>query len=96
MSKPFWEFYEENKKIINRATRPRSQKSGCVRQLLNNNYQIVKRLEISEKRGLLSQRILNLFAQTEIDYTWSFSECTRKDTTYITHGYHRYPAKFKT
>ncbi len=35
-----------------------------------------------------------LFSKTKIDYSWSFSNKTRKDTTYITHGYHRYPAKF--
>jgi DNA modification methylase len=29
-----------------------------------------------------------------IDYSWSFADKTRKDTAYITHGYHRYPAKF--
>lgn len=34
------------------------------------------------------------FAKTKIDYSWSFSDKTRKDTAYITHGYHRYPAKF--
>ncbi len=35
-----------------------------------------------------------LFSKTKIDYSWSFSDKTRKDTAYITHGYHRYPAKF--
>jgi DNA modification methylase len=35
-----------------------------------------------------------LFDKTKIDYSWSFSDKTRKDTAYITHGYHRYPAKF--
>ncbi|MEK7080620.1 MAG: DNA methyltransferase [Patescibacteria group bacterium] len=34
------------------------------------------------------------FVKTKIDYSWSFSDKTRKDTAYITHGYHRYPAKF--
>lgn len=29
-----------------------------------------------------------------IDPSWSFADKTRKDTTYATHGYHRYPAKF--
>jgi DNA modification methylase len=31
---------------------------------------------------------------TEIDPFWAFADKTRKDTAYITHGYHRYPAKF--
>ena len=39
-------------------------------------------------------QIATLFAKTKIDYSWSFSDKTRKDTSYITHGYHRYPAKF--
>ena len=38
--------------------------------------------------------IITLFEKTKIDYSWSFSNKTRKDTDYITHGYHRYPAKF--
>jgi len=38
--------------------------------------------------------LIQLFNGTKIDYSWSFSDKTRKDTAYITHGYHRYPAKF--
>jgi len=40
------------------------------------------------------QKLIQLFNGTKIDYSWSFSDKTRKDTAYITHGYHRYPAKF--
>jgi len=29
-----------------------------------------------------------------IDYSWSFSDKSIKDTSYITHGYYTYPAKF--
>ncbi|MDR1450967.1 MAG: site-specific DNA-methyltransferase [Helicobacteraceae bacterium] len=29
-----------------------------------------------------------------IDYSWAFSDKTIKDTSYITHGYYTYPAKF--
>jgi DNA modification methylase len=39
-------------------------------------------------------KVSALFSKTKIDYSWSFSDKTRKDTAYITHGYHRYPAKF--
>lgn len=39
-------------------------------------------------------KVATLFSKTKIDYSWSFSDKTRKDTAYITHGYHRYPAKF--
>ena len=28
------------------------------------------------------------------DSAWSFSESSQKDTNYITHGYHKYPAKY--
>jgi len=34
------------------------------------------------------------FVDAKIDYTWSFSDKTIKDTSYITHGYYTYPAKF--
>lgn len=39
-------------------------------------------------------QIAILFSKIKIDCSWSFSDKTRKDTAYITHGYHRYPAKF--
>lgn len=29
-----------------------------------------------------------------VDNSWSFEELTPSQTSYITHGYHRYPAKF--
>ena len=38
--------------------------------------------------------IKKLLSKIKIDYSWSFADKTRKDTAYITHGYHRYPAKF--
>lgn len=34
------------------------------------------------------------FSEILIDYSWSFSDKTIKDTSYITHGYYTYPAKF--
>ncbi|MCY3832310.1 MAG: DNA methyltransferase [Chloroflexi bacterium] len=34
------------------------------------------------------------FEDIPISDDWAFSEAKRLDTTYITHGYHRYPAKF--
>ena len=36
----------------------------------------------------------NKLEDIKIDYSWSFSGKTIKDTTYITHGYYTYPAKF--
>lgn len=32
--------------------------------------------------------------QLEVDDSWSFKDVTRTETSYLTHGYHRYPAKF--
>ncbi len=34
------------------------------------------------------------FNSIDIDYSWSFSDKTIKDTAYITHNYYTYPAKF--
>ena len=34
------------------------------------------------------------FSSIDIDYSWSFSDKTIKDTAYITHNYYTYPAKF--
>lgn len=41
-----------------------------------------------------TQDIIKQFEKIKIDPSWAFSDKTRKDTAYITHGYHRYPAKF--
>lgn len=30
----------------------------------------------------------------EVDDSWSFKDATRAETSYLTHGYHRYPAKY--
>ena len=38
--------------------------------------------------------VIALFSSIESDESWSFSECTRADTSKWTHGYHSYPAKF--
>lgn len=40
------------------------------------------------------QDTLRLFEKIKIEPSWAFADKTRKDTAYITHGYHRYPAKF--
>lgn len=41
-----------------------------------------------------SQNIFDIFDSVKIDTSWAFAGKTTKDTNYITHGYHRYPAKF--
>jgi len=38
--------------------------------------------------------IKNDFSNLSPDDTWSFKNIKRSETNYITHGYHRYPAKF--
>lgn len=35
-----------------------------------------------------------VFDSLEPDKKWSFSDTTRMESSYLTHGYHRYPAKF--
>ena len=41
-----------------------------------------------------SQNILSIFYNLKHDESWEFREATRKETSYASHGYHRYPAKF--
>lgn len=41
-----------------------------------------------------SSRTINLFKKIKTDSSWAFVDKKRKETAYITHGYHRYPAKF--
>ena len=38
--------------------------------------------------------ITDLFEALQPDPEWSFAHCTTRDTGRLTHGYHRYPAKF--
>lgn len=38
--------------------------------------------------------IIQRFKRVEVDTSWSFVGKTRKETGYLTHSYHRYPAKF--
>jgi len=40
------------------------------------------------------QNILELFKEINVDKSWSFADKCRNETRYLTHGYHRYPAKF--
>ncbi len=47
--------------------------------------------EVSRIKNLDASKLLQ---KIEINPPWSFSDKTRRETAYITHGYHRYPAKF--
>lgn len=40
------------------------------------------------------EQVIESFENIPISADWAFSEAKRSDTSYITHGYHRYPAKF--
>ena len=40
------------------------------------------------------KRVLDYFASLRVDESWTFADLSPKDTTYLTHSYHRYPAKF--
>ncbi|MGQ9584247.1 MAG: DNA methyltransferase [Anaerolineae bacterium] len=40
------------------------------------------------------RELVALFDALEPDPSWSFAGCTTRDTTRLSHGYHRYPAKF--
>ena len=42
----------------------------------------------------MNNGLLKKFKSITTNNSWSFSDKTRKDTSYATHGYHRYPAKF--
>ncbi len=41
----------------------------------------------------LQSEILTIFNNLAEDASWSFENLSRKETSYATHGYHRYPAK---
>lgn len=47
-----------------------------------------------KKKSYTSQEILDFFATLEVDSSWAFIHCKPSDTNKLTHGYHRYPAKF--
>jgi len=38
-----------------------------------------------------TKSIIGLLRKIKIKPSWAFAGKTKKDTTYVTHGYHRYP-----
>ncbi len=48
---------------------------------------------LSSERALQVQ-VGRMFADLQPEPEWSFAECTTRETTRRSHGYHRYPAKF--
>jgi len=62
----------------------------------NNSFLLNKlssNLHITQTAGLQNE-ILTIFNNLAEDPSWSFENLSRKETSYATHGYHRYPAKF--
>ena len=51
-------------------------------------------MKINNKNYRNHINVLHLFKKIKIDSSWAFFDKTKKETTYATHGYHRYPAKF--
>ncbi len=49
---------------------------------------------LSDTRPLKSDEIQALFAALRPDSAWAFADCSARETGRLTHGYHRYPAKF--
>jgi hypothetical protein len=56
---------------------------------------------LTEPKGLLYNQVMidvegikKRLLTTKVDQFWAFADKTRKDTAYITYGYHKYPAKF--
>lgn len=54
----------------------------------------VKRTIFIEPEINLQEEILQIFENLAEDVSWSFETLERKETSYATHGFHRYPAKF--
>ncbi len=42
----------------------------------------------------MQMELKEIFQQLAEDSSWVFEDLTQKDTSYITHGFHKYPAKF--
>jgi len=49
---------------------------------------------MQETEEIIKNPVLDLFEKIEINKNWSFSEYSPKETSYISHGYYTYPAKF--
>ncbi|MCD6247692.1 MAG: site-specific DNA-methyltransferase [Candidatus Diapherotrites archaeon] len=58
--------------------------------LLNNKMHDPKVFKTPD----LENEIITIFNNLTEDASWSFENLSRKETSYATHGYHRYPAKF--
>ena len=56
-------------------------------------FHIEKRV-IIESISNMQMELIQIFQQLADDPSWIFEDLTQKDTSYATHGFHKYPAKF--
>ena len=66
-------------------------------ELVKNNGSQLFHLEKSivlESILNMQFEIIEIFEQLAEDNSWAFEDSSRKDTSYATHGFHKYPAKF--
>lgn len=56
-------------------------------------FHIEKKM-IIESIPNMQMELKEIFQQLAEDSSWVFEELTQKDTSYATHGFHKYPAKF--
>lgn len=60
----------------------------------NKKAVAAKKISVLGAISIPSVMVIDYFKNLNFDDSWTFEGCTQKDTKYITHGYHRYPAKF--
>ena len=56
--------------------------------------ELISRIDSYSLAGLTGSGIFEFFKKLPVDETWTFEGTSRTETSYITHSYHRYPAKF--
>jgi len=54
----------------------------------------IGRKKIIESIPNMQMELTEIFQQLAEDPSWAFEDLTQKDTSYATHGFHKYPAKF--
>ena len=54
----------------------------------------LEKKKIIEAIPNIQLELTQIFKQLAEDPSWIFEDLTQKDTSYATHGFHKYPAKF--
>lgn len=60
----------------------------------NSNLFHIEGKIIIESITNMQNELKEIFQQLGEDHSWVFEDLTQKDTSYATHGFHKYPAKF--